>query len=70
MSIKEQLLHTIEQAPEPILQEALNYLDYLIERHLEALEDQQDREDLCQAREDLHHNRTISLAKLTEDLGL
>jgi Protein of unknown function (DUF2281) len=70
MSIKDQLLQTIEQAPEPLLHEALHYLDYLIEKHLEALEEEQDREDLKLARADLQNNRTISLAQLTQELGL
>jgi hypothetical protein len=70
MSIKEQLLQTIEQAPEPLLQEALNYLNYLIEKHLDELEEQQDLEDLKLAREDLQNNRTISLEQLTQELGL
>ncbi|MCP2727466.1 DUF2281 domain-containing protein [Limnofasciculus baicalensis] len=70
MTIKEQLLQTIEQAPEPLLQEALNYLHYLIEKHLNELEEQQDIEDLKLAREDLQNNRTISLEQLTQELGL
>jgi hypothetical protein len=69
MSIKEELLQTIEQAPEPLLHEALNYLHYLLENHLEALEEQQDQEHLQQARADLQHHRTISLAQLTQELG-
>ena len=70
MSIKEELLETIEQAPEPLLQEALNYLHYLLEKHLEGLEEQQDQADLLIARADLQHHRTISLAQLTQELGL
>ncbi|GET37687.1 hypothetical protein [Microseira wollei] len=68
MTIKEQLLQTIEQAPEPILKEALNYLHYLIEKYLDELEEQQDLEDLKLAREDLQNNRTISLEQLTSDI--
>jgi Protein of unknown function (DUF2281) len=41
MTIKKQLLQTIEQAPEPILKEALNYLHYLIEKYKDELEEQQ-----------------------------
>ncbi len=70
MSVKEQLLQTIEQAPEPLLHEALNYLHYLLEKHLDELEEQQDLEDLQLAREDLQHNRTISLAQLKQELAL
>ncbi len=70
MTIKEQLLQTIEQAPEPLLKEALNYLRYLIEKHLEELEEQEDLEDLKLAREDLQNNRTISLEQLKQELGL
>ncbi len=70
MSVREQLLQTIEQAPEPLLHETLNYLRYLIEKHLDELEEQQDLEDLHSAREDLHHSRTVSLAHLKQELGL
>jgi hypothetical protein len=70
MSVKEQLLQTIEQAPEPLLHEALNYLHYLLEKHLDELDEQQDSEDLQLAREDLQHNRTISLAQLRQELTL
>jgi len=68
MTIKDQLLQTIEQAPEPVLKEVLNYLHYLIDKHLEELEEQQDLEDLKLAREDLQNNRTISLEQLTSDI--
>lgn len=70
MSVKEQLLKTIEQAPEPLLHEALNYLHYLLEKHQHELEEQQDLEDLQLAREDLQHNRTISLSQLKQELAL
>ncbi len=70
MSIKEQLLQTIEQAPEPLLHEALNYLHYLLEKHLDELDEQEDLEDLQSAREDLQHNRTVSLAQLKQELAL
>ncbi|MEX0272305.1 hypothetical protein AB3R30_24630 [Leptolyngbyaceae cyanobacterium UHCC 1019] len=70
MSVKEQLLQAIEQAPEPLLHETLNYLHYLIEKHLDELEEQQDREDLQLAREDLQHHRTVSFAHLKQELRL
>ena len=63
MSIKEQLLQTIEQAPEPLLHEALNYLHYLLEKHLDELEEQEDLEDL-------QYNRAVSLAQLKQELAL
>lgn len=68
MTIKEQLLQTIEQAPDPVLKEVLNYLHYLIEKYLDELEEQQDLEDLKLAREDLQNNRTISLEQLKADI--
>jgi hypothetical protein len=70
MSVKEQLLRTIEESPEPLLHETLNYLYYLLEKHFEELEEQQDLEDLQLAREDLQHSRTISLAQLKQELVL
>jgi hypothetical protein len=69
MSIKAELLETIEPTPEPLLQEALNHLHYLLEKHLEGLEEHQDQADLKLARADLQHNRTIALAQLTQELG-
>jgi hypothetical protein len=69
-NFKEKLLQAIEQAPDPVLEEALHYLEYLTERHIEALELQEDLEDLQIIREEIQREGTIPLAQFKAELGL
>ena len=68
-NLKEKLLQAIEQAPDSVLEEALHYLEYLT-RHVEAMELQEDLEDLQSIREAIQREGTIPLAQLKAELGL
>ena len=70
INLKEKLLQAIEQAPDPVLEEALHYLEYLTERHIEAMELQEDLDDLRSIREEIQREGTIPLAQLKAELGL
>ncbi len=71
MNTKNLLIQEIEQAPEPILDEVLDFLRYLKAKHeQEKLEMQTDLVDaraaLCEAKE----QGTTSLAALKQELDL
>ena len=67
---KEKLLQTIAQAPEPLITEVLHYLEYLLERDLEAQEDQEDLADLVAIREEIALEGTVSWNTVKQELGL
>lgn len=67
---KNQLLDAIEQAPEAVLAETLHYLQYLIDRHIEELEDAQDLADYQAAKAEMGQEETIPLSRLKQELGL
>jgi nucleotide-binding universal stress UspA family protein len=70
MTAKEKLLHVIEQTPEPLLTEALHYLEYLIERHLDEQEEEEDLQDLKTIREEIASEGTVPWSKVKQELGL
>jgi hypothetical protein len=67
MNIKEALIREIEQAPEPLIGEVLNYLFYLKAMHEE---EQEDLEDAHAALEEASREGTTSLKELKKELGL
>ncbi len=67
---KEKLLQTIEQTPEPLLTEALHYLEYLLERYLEDQEDSEDLQDLPAIREEITREGTVPWKQVKQELGL
>ena len=67
---KQQLLAAIEQAPEAVLSEALHYLQYLTERHLEELEDAQDLADYQEAKAEIEQEGTKPLSQFKQELGM
>ena len=69
-NLREKLLQAIEQAPDPVLEEALHYLEHLTERHIEATELQEALDDLQSIREEIQREDTIPLAQLKAELGL
>ena len=70
MTAKEKLLHVIEQTPEPLLTEALHYLEYLIERHLDEQEEEEDLQDLKTIREEIAAEGTVPWRQVKQELGL
>lgn len=71
MDTKSLLIQEIEQTPEPILDEVLDFLRFLkAKQEQEKLEIQADLEDARAALEEAQQYGTISLADLKQELGL
>ena len=71
MNTKELLLQEIEQVPEPILDEVLDFLRFLkAKNEREKLEMQTDLEDARAALKEAQEQGTTSLADLKQELGL
>lgn len=71
MNTKELLLQEIEQVPEPILDEVLDFLRFLkAKNEREKLEMQADLEDARVALKEAQEQGTTSLADLKQELGL
>ncbi len=71
MNTKDLLLQEIEQVPEPILDEVLDFLRFLKAKHKqEELELQNDLEDARAALKEAKEQGTTSLANLKQELGL
>ncbi len=70
MTDREKLIEAIKQAPEPLLTEVLHYLEYLLERHLEEQEDNEDLEDVKVVREEIANEGTVPWEKVKQELGL
>lgn len=71
MNTKDLLIQEIEQVPEPILDEVLDFLRFLKTKHeQEKLEIQADLEDARVALRDAKEQGTTSLADLKQELGL
>lgn len=71
MNTKELLLQEIEQVPEPILDEVLDFLRFLkAKNEQEKLEMQTDLEDARAALKEAQEQGTTSLADLKQELGL
>lgn len=70
MNTKDLLLQEIEQAPQPILDEVLDFLRFLKAKHeLELLELQIDLEDARAALKEAKEQETTSLEDLKQELG-
>ncbi|MDZ4872109.1 MAG: hypothetical protein CLLPBCKN_001497 [Chroococcidiopsis cubana SAG 39.79] len=71
MNTKELLLQEIEQVPEAILDEVLDFLRFLkTKNEREKLEMQTDLEDARAALKEAREQGTTSLADLKQELGL
>lgn len=71
MNKKQLLLQEIEQVPEPILDEVLDFLRFLKTKHeQEILEIQADLEDARVALREAKEQGTTSLEDLKQELGL
>lgn len=71
MDTKSLLLQEIEQTPEPILDEVLDFLRFLkAKQEQEKLEAQADLEDVRAALEEARQHGTTPLANLKLELGL
>lgn len=71
MNTKELLLQEIEQVPEPILDELLDFLRFLrAKNEQEKLDLQADLEDARAALKEAQEQGTTSLADLKQELGL
>jgi len=71
MNTKELLMQEIEQVPEPILDEVLDFLRFLkTKNEREKLEMQTDLEDARAALKEAQEQGTTSLADLKQELGL
>ncbi len=70
MAAREKLIEAIAQAPEPLLIEVLHYVEYLLERHLEEQEDNEELEDLKVIREETANEGTVPWEKVKQELGL
>lgn len=71
MNTKDLLLQEIEQAPQPILDEVLDFLRFLIAKHeFELLELQIDLEDARAALKEAKEQGTTFLEDLKQELGL
>jgi hypothetical protein len=66
MNPKEELLQTIEQTPEPLLVEVLDFLLFLRERY----EEQEDLADIRTARAEIEQEGSIPWAVVKQELGL
>lgn len=71
MNTKDLLIQEIDQVPEPILDEVLDFLRFLKTKHeQEKLESQVDLEDARAALKEAQEQGTTSLADLKQELGL
>lgn len=71
MNTKELLLREIEQAPDPILDEVLNFLRFLkAKQQQEALENQKDLEEARAVLQEVEQEGTVSWESLKSELGL
>ncbi len=71
MDTKSLLIQEIEQTPEPILDEVLDFLRFLkAKQEQEKLEAQADLEDARAALEEAQQYGTTSLTDLKQELGL
>ncbi|MBD2082818.1 DUF2281 domain-containing protein [Leptolyngbya sp. FACHB-17] len=71
MNTKELLLREIEQAPDPILDEVLDFLRFLrAKQQQEALENQEDLEEARAVLEEVEREGTVSWESLKSELGL
>lgn len=71
MNTKDLLIQEIDQVPEPILDEVLDFLRFLKTKHeQEKLESQVDLEDARAALKEAKEQGTTSLADLKQELGL
>lgn len=71
MNTKDLLIQEIDQVPEPILDEVLDFLRFLKTKHeQEKLEIQADLEDARAALKESKEEGTTSLADLKQELGL
>ena len=68
-NLKEQLLQALEQAPESVLAEALHYVQYLTDRHLDAIELHEDLEAIRTARKEAATEGTVSWEELKTEIG-
>jgi hypothetical protein len=70
MTAREKLLETIHRTPEPLLAEVLHYLEYLLERHLEEQEENEDLEELKVIRQEIAKEGTVPWNQVKQELGL
>ncbi|UBF24357.1 DUF2281 domain-containing protein [Kovacikia minuta CCNUW1] len=70
MTAKEKLLQVIEHTPEPLITEALHYLEYLIEKYAEEQEEEEDLKDLEVIRAEMANEGTVPWDKVKQELGL
>jgi len=70
MSVKDLIIQEIEQVPEPLLDEVLDFLRFLKTKHeREKLEAQIDLEDARVALKEAREQGTTSLEDLKQELG-
>ena len=67
--LKEQLLQALDRAPEAVLEEALHYVQYLTDRHLDAIELHEDLEAIRAARKEAAIEGTVSWEELKREIG-
>ncbi len=71
MNTKELLLREIDQVPDPILDEVLDFLRFLkAKQQQEALENQSDLEDARAVLREVEQEGTVSWESLKSELGL
>lgn len=71
MNTKELLLQEIDQAPDPILDEVLDFLRFLkAKQQQEALENQLDVEEARAILQEVEQEGTVSWKSLKSELGL
>lgn len=71
MNTKDLLIQEMQQVPEPILDEVLDFLRFLKTKHEQGkLEIQADLEDARAALTEAREQGTTSLADLKQELGL
>jgi hypothetical protein len=71
MNTKELLLQEIDQAPDPILDEVLDFLRFLkAKQQQEALENQLDVEEARAILQEVEQEGTVSWESLKSELGL
>lgn len=68
MTTKEQIIQELEQVPEPLLTEVLDFLKVLKEKRLQ--EDLEDLEDARAALREIETEGTVSWKALKAELGL
>lgn len=71
MNTKDLIIQELEQTPEPLLTEVLDFLRFLkAKQEQEAIETQEDLEALHAAREAIKAEGTISWESIKADVGL